>query len=91
MVKRFLTADEYFLARLVSAVETKCADVGDGELASAIVAATKRDQKSEMLWLKTVPAAVANLRRTKTESIDTPAPDEDLDAFIREHNAKQRD
>lgn len=68
MAQRFLTAGVDFLARLVALVHSQFADVNDSELAQAIGAATKRDQKSEALWLRTVPACIANVRRERTKS-----------------------
>lgn len=68
MAQRFLTAGVDFLARLVALVHSQFADVNDSELAQAIGAATKRDQKSEALWLRTVPACIANVRRERAKS-----------------------
>ena len=63
MSQRFITVDSVFLARLVSTVQKKHPDIQDLELSQAVATATKKDQRSEALWLRTVPAAIENVRR----------------------------
>lgn len=53
-----------FLARLVATVRALYADISDGELARAVRAAYRgSSQKTEGLFLQTVPDAIAGLRR----------------------------
>jgi hypothetical protein len=72
MSQRFITAGADFLSRLVALVQSQFADVSDSELARAIGAATKRDQKSEALWLRTVPTCIENLRRRAVVELECP-------------------
>ena len=72
MLQRFITAGADFLSRLVALVQSQFADVSDSELARAIGAATKRDQKSEALWLRTVPTCIENLRRRAVVELECP-------------------
>jgi hypothetical protein len=62
----FPLADEIFLVRLVAAVETSHRSLTDDELAAGVALAwkwKKRTQQAEGLFLLTVPAAVAALRK----------------------------
>ena len=68
MARVFLTAGADFLVRLVAAVRRKAPDIGDDELSRALISATKKDQRSEALWLHTVPAAVEVVRREQAKA-----------------------
>jgi hypothetical protein len=70
MTQRFLTAGLNFLARLLPEVQKRSADIQDLELSQAIAAATKKNQHSEALWLRTVPECVENIRREKKKETD---------------------
>jgi hypothetical protein len=69
MVQRFMTAGADFLVRLVAAVREKTPDIEDKELSLALTAATKKDQRSESLWLRTVPTCVENFRREQAKEL----------------------
>lgn len=60
MTKRFPAIDSDFLARLIRIVPSGATDE---EVAGAVKAATVPNQKTAGLWLTTVPATLANLRR----------------------------
>lgn len=60
MTKRFPAIDSDFLARLIRIVPSGATDE---EVAGAVKAATVANQKTAGLWLTTVPATLANLRR----------------------------
>jgi hypothetical protein len=65
MFERSPTAGPEFLCRLLAAVQVKTPEIADSDLSAALRAATKRNQHSEGLWLKTVPVAIENLKRER--------------------------
>lgn len=71
MRSHFLTAGESFLTDLLKKLP---ADVSDAELAQVLKITRKPHQKSEMLWLKTVPDALKNLRIELARSRQEPEP-----------------
>jgi len=66
-----------FLARLVGVVKASIGTVTDAELAHAVTIAYKRQQRSEGLFLDTVPEALAALRRVKAKPVLPAAGDVD--------------
>lgn len=71
MRSHFLTAGESFLDDLLKKLP---ADVSDSELAQVLRITLKPHQKSEMLWMKTVPDALKNIRIELARSQYQPEP-----------------
>jgi hypothetical protein len=63
ITERFPSADREICDRIITAAWKEYPQIEDWQLADAIKSATKRDQRSPALYLKTVPAIIANWRK----------------------------